>query len=78
MNTLAAESGVSVVERVDGVIVVDDVVVIGVVVVVLEAVVVVVAVLKIFDLDDLSTLKLVTKWDIEVGLSVLVLKRIAS
>ena len=77
MNTLAAESGVSVVERVDGVIVVDDVVVIGVVVV-LEAVVVVVAVLKIFDLDDLSTLKLVTKWDIEVGLSVLVLKRIAS
>ena len=76
MNTLAAESGVSVVERVDGVIVVDDVVVIGVVVV-LEAVVVVVAVFKIFDLDDLSTLKLVTKWDIEVGLSVLVLKRMA-
>ena len=76
MNTLAAESGVSVVERVVGVIVVDDVVVIGVVVV-LEAVVVVVAVFKIFDLDDLSTLKLVTKWDIEVGLSVLVLKRMA-
>ena len=76
MNTLAAESGVSVVERVDGVIVVDDAVVIGVVVV-LEAVVVVVAVFKIFDLDDLSTLKLVTKWDIEVGLSVLVLKRMA-
>ena len=59
----------------------DEAVVIGVVVVVLEVVVDVVVVVVVvvvvddvgFDLEERSTLKLVTKCDMEAGLSVLVL-----
>ncbi len=52
----------------------DEAVVIGVVVVVLEVVVVVVVDDVGFDLKVRATLKLVTKCDMEAGLSVLVLK----
>ncbi len=59
----------------------DEAVAIGVVVVVLEVVVDVVVVVVVivvddvgFDLEERSTLKLVTKCDMEAGLSVLVLK----
>jgi hypothetical protein len=58
----------------------DEAVVIGVVVFVLEVIVDVVVVVVIvvddvgFDLEERSTLKLVTKCDMEAGLSVFVLK----
>jgi hypothetical protein len=72
LKTRPAESGVSVV---DGVTVADDVVVIGVVVVLDDVVVngVVVDVVVGVALLDLLTLKLVTKCDMEAGLSVFVL-----
>ena len=63
LNTLPVDSGVSV-----------AVVVVVVGVDVVLGVVVAVDVDVAFDLDERSTLKLVTKWDMEVGLSVLVLK----
>jgi len=80
LKTLPAESGVSVVEVVEGVTVADDVVVIGVVVVlddvVVIGVVVVVVVVEValFDFEERSTLKFVRKCDMEAGLSVFVLK----
>ena len=81
MKTRPAESGVSVVEVVDGVTVADDVVVIGVVVVLDDVVVIgvvvvvdVVVEVALLDFDERSTLKLVRKCDMEAGLSVFVLK----